>query len=141
METQNMQTPNLANDDIRKKIRTLYLDDKNMKEIREILGINVNTWDSAYYDNRHGFRDFMDIVKKTKFLMETERVSRKILSMDTTNNAKMLTIQQKEAEFVRETLLKDHGYTKRSEVIGLNINKNEPLDDEQKEKLNKILGK
>jgi hypothetical protein len=89
--------------------------------------------------NTHGFRDWLFEVKKERFLLKIEALSDDILDMDTENDAKLLAIKQKEAEFVRETLLNDRGYTKRVETIGLNINKNEPLDQEQRERLDKML--
>ena len=125
--------------DVRNKIRSLYVEGKNIKEIQAILDIACGTWDNAYYLNHHGFRDFMTELKKEYFLKATERVSREILDMDTTENAKMLAIKQKESEFLRETILKEHGYTKRIETFGVNVNKNEPLDDEQKEKLDRLV--
>jgi hypothetical protein len=131
----------LREDNVKNKIRSLYMDGKTLIEIGEILNIPKGTIDNAYYLNRHNFRDFMTELKKERFLNKTERVSNEILSMETGENAKMLAIKQKEAEFLRETLLKDHGYSKRIETIGLNINKNEPLDDEQRAKLDKLIKK
>jgi hypothetical protein len=61
------------------------------------------------------------------------------MAQQSDGNAKILSIQQKEAEFLRETIGKDQGYTKRSELVGFNVNKNEPLDDEQKRKLDKLV--
>lgn len=129
----------LQEDDVRSKIRTRYVKGWTILAILDDLGIQQGTYDANLWRNTHGFRDFMTELKKEYFLTVTEAVSREILQMDTTENAKMLTIKQKEAEFIRETLLKDHGYTKRVETLGLNINKNEPLDDEQRAKLDKLL--
>jgi hypothetical protein len=73
-------------------------------------------------------------------LQEAERVSAEILSIkDAKNNAKLLSIMQKESEFLRETQGKDLGYSKRIETIGFNVNKNEPLDEEQKARLDKLI--
>jgi hypothetical protein len=91
--------------------------------------------------NKYGVRDFMKELKKERFLLKTEKLSDEILDLKAYDNAKMLAIKQKEAEFVRETLLKDEGYTKRVETIGLNINKTEALDDEQKKKLDMLINK
>lgn len=140
-ETIEKHTLNLQEDSTQAKIRTLYMDGHNMYEIAEILEIPKGTIDSAFYRNTHNFRTFMVELKKERMLRNVERVSDEIIAMDTTENAKMLAIKQKEAEFIRETLLKDHGYSKRIETVGLNINKNEPLDPEQKAKLDKIIKK
>ena len=140
METGTQSLVTLRDTDVRYKVRTMYLDNKSIKEIQQTLGINVSQWDSAIYLNIQGFREFFQEIKKEKMLQDAEKVSKKILDMKADgDNAKLLAIQQKEAEFIRETQGKDQGYSKRVETIGLNINKNEPLDDEQKEKLNKIL--
>ena len=133
--------PDLKETDTRAKIRVRFIKGMEIKEIIEDLGIPEGTWDSSYWRNTHGLRDFVAEIKKERSLKLVENVSNNILTMDTTENPRMLAIKQKEAEFIRETLLKDHGYTKRSEVIGLNINKTEPLDEEQKKKLDTILNK
>lgn len=131
-------TPTLQNDDIKKQFRTLYLQDKPVNEILEILGIPEGTYTSAYYRNTHNMRDFVNECKKELFLARTELVSRKILTLDTTKSDKRLAIQQKEAEFIRETLGREI-YSKRIETIGFNVNKNEPLDEDQKAKIDKLI--
>jgi len=128
--------------EFRHKFRTLYLqDEKPLYEIVKELGIPRGTFDNYVYTNFHGLRDFFHDVKKELILHKTEQVSRKILAFDTnTINDKKLAIQQKETEFLRETLGKDQGYSKRIETIGLNINKTEPLDKDQQDKLDRLLG-
>ncbi len=128
-------------DDKRNRIRTLWFDGESIKNICENIGVSVGTWDNYYYLNKYGFRDFVNSVKKEVFINNAEKISKEITSIDAKNNAKLLSIKQKEAEFLRETLGKDVGYSKRVETIGLNINKNEPLDDEQKKKLDKLFNK
>ena len=133
-------TADLSSDDTRKHIRTLFLRGIPIKDIQERLNIKENNWLNAYYDNYRGFREYIDELKRLRVLAVVERFSTGLMSRDDEDNTKLTAIQQKEAEFLRETLLKDHGYTKRVENIGLNINKNEPLDAEQKAKLDKLLG-
>ena len=108
------------------------------KEIQNELRIPPGTWDNYNYINKYGFRDFLLATKKEVFLAEAEKISRKV-TKHKEDSAKILAIQQKEAEFLRETLGKDLGYSKRVETLGLNINKNEPLDSEQVERINKLL--
>lgn len=129
----------LMTDEAKNKIRSLVMDGKEYKQIQEMLKIPPGTWDNAYYLNKYGFREFLDDVKKMRFLQEAEKVSKEITALHSDGNAKLIAIKQKEAEFLRETLGKDMGYSKRIETIGLNINKNEPLDDEQKAKLDKLV--
>lgn len=141
IESGERRSLSLKEDSTKYKIRTLYMDGRTMAEISDILSIPTGTLDNAFYLNKYGFRDFMKELKKERFMRLAEKVSNEIMTMDTQDSAKMLAIKQKEAEFVRETLLKDEGYSKRIETIGLNINKNEPLDDEQKRKLDQLLKK
>lgn len=130
----------LMDDSVKARIRTMYLDGKGFYQIIDELGIPKGTWDNYQYLNKGGLRDFILDVKKEYMLQETEKITRKILSFDTDEiSDKKLAIQQKEAEFLRETLGKDV-FSKRVETIGLNVHKTEPLDKEQQEKLDKILG-
>jgi len=141
MENENKNVVTLHNDEARFAIRTMFLNDKSIKEIQDEMHVASGTWEACYYRNTQGFRDFVLAIKKEKMLQDAERVSKNILAIPMTDNAKMLAIQQKEAEFLRETQGKDLGYSKRIETIGLNINKTEPLDDAQRAKLNKLLKK
>ena len=127
------------NEDIKNKFRTLYLEDKEIKEINIILNINQNTFDSYIYQNKHGLREWYNELKKERTMKTCEAFSKKLMKKEAEDNAKVLAIQQKEAEFLRETLLKDT-YSKRIETIGLNLVKTDALDDEQKKKLDNILG-
>jgi hypothetical protein len=137
-----MNELSLLDTDTRNKIRTLWLSGKNILEIQAELNISAGTWDNYYYLDKQGFRSYILEVKRQYMLQEAERVSAEILSIkDAKNNAKLLSIMQKEAEFLRETQGKDQGYSKRIETIGFNVNKNEPLDEEQKERLDKLIKK
>lgn len=132
-------TPSLRDESTQNKIRTLYLEGKEISEISQIMNIPKGTIDSAYWRNTHAFRDFMLELKKARMLMSAEKVSAEIMATPSDGNAKILSIKQKEAEFLRETIGKELGYTKRIETIGFNLNKNEPLDEDQRAKLDKIL--
>ena len=121
-----------------KKFRTLYLNNGNIAETLSILGIPTGTYDNYFYENKYGLRHFVNDIKAERFIAMTEKVSKNIMSMNTDEiSDKRIAIQQKEAEFLRETLGKDR-YSKRIETIGFNLNKSEPLDSEQKEKLDKL---
>lgn len=128
--------------DVKNKIRSLYLDGKEIKEIIATLDIAKGTWDNYYYMNKYGFRNFIQDIKRERMIMSTEKISEKLLSYnpDKLTDRRLATVQ-KEAEFIRETQGKDLGYSKRIETIGLNLNKTEPLDEEQKKKLDKLFKK
>ncbi len=140
-ETVEKQVVSLSDTTIKNKIRTLWLEGKEIKEILAVLEIPKGTWDSAYYLNTHALRDFVQDLKREYFLTLAENVSKEVMREDHDNNAKILAIKQKESEFLRETLGKDTGYSKRIETIGINLNKTEPLDADQKAKLDKIMRK
>jgi hypothetical protein len=133
-----MSDVSLLENNTRNKVRSLWLEGLNIKTICETLGVGVGTWEEYYWNNKQGFRDFIQEVKKEEFLRNAESISRKVFNRDD-DTAKTLAIQQKEAEFLRETLGKDLGYSKRIETIGLNINKNEPLDPDQRARLDNLL--
>lgn len=135
------QALSLSDESTKTKFRTLFLEGKEIKEILAILNIPKGTFDAYYYLNKYALRDFMQDVKREKMIADAERVSKEILNLDANNNAKMLAIKQKESEFIRETQGKELGYSRRIETIGFNVNKNEPLDDDQKAQLDKILKK
>jgi hypothetical protein len=108
----------LQNDDTRNKFRTLYLQGKEPREILGILGISENTFWGAVWRNTQGLRDFYNDCKAEKYITKTEDISRTILDMDTNAiSDKRLATQQKEAEFIRETLGKNL-YSKRIEQTG-----------------------
>jgi hypothetical protein len=130
----------LLDENIRGNIRTLWLNDNDYKTICEKLKISQGTWDNYYFLNRYGFRDFIQKVKAEKFLLNAETISQEVFNQKSEDNAKILAIKQKEAEFIRETLGKDLGYSKRPDSININVNKNEALDDEQKKRLTTLLG-
>ena len=97
------------------KIRTLYLEGKNYKTIQAELDIPAGSWDSIYYRNEYGFRDFINSIKRERFLKEAEKVSDQIMEADHSEDVRILAIKQKEAEFLRETLGKDQ-YSKKTEI-------------------------
>jgi len=128
----------LLEDNTKNKIRTLYLEGKNFKQIQEELNLNPGTWDNYFYLDKNGFRSFILDIKKQRFILNAEKVSDEIMSLKTDNNAKLLTIKQKEAEFLRETLGRET-YSKRAETFGINLTKTEPLDDEQRAKIDNLI--
>lgn len=119
-------TSSLLDIDTRNKIRSLYLTGKEYIQIQAELGINAGTWDNYYYLNKNGFRDFINDVKKEYFIRQAEAFSRKLMSLDETDDARIYALKQKETEFLRETLGKDI-YSKKQEIentqpVTININ-------------------
>ncbi len=107
--------PTLQDDDVQNKFRTLYMQNKGIQEIMEILGIPYGTYLSAYYRNTHNIRDFVNALKKERFLALAEDFSNKLMNTAEDEDVRFYAIKQKEAEFLRETLGKDN-YSKKTEI-------------------------
>lgn len=139
----NVNEVSLTDPNTKGRVRTLFLNsngERSFQDISDELGIPRGTWDNYYYLNKYGVRDLVIDCKKELAVLKAEAVSNKIMDMMTEEiSDKKLAIQQKESEFLRETIGKDI-YSKRVETIGLNVLKTEPLDKEQQAKLDKMLG-
>jgi hypothetical protein len=108
----------LKTDEFKTSFRTEYLKGKTVRDILAFLNVPDGTWDNAVYLNHHGIRDFYNDCKAELFIKKTEDISDRIMAMDTDAlSDKRLAIQQKEAEFIRETLGKNL-YSKRIEQTG-----------------------
>lgn len=100
------------NHNITLQIKNLYLKGYNITSIQEKLGIKPNTWDSWVWRNTQGFRDMYNRLKIEKLINMAEQVSTEIMTeahkdKDGKLNERILSIKQKESEFLRETLGKD----------------------------------
>lgn len=104
--------PTELTDELTFKIRTLVLEGKEYVKIQEELGIVTETWDGWVWRDYKGFRDMLIKAKKERMIRESERVMGSLVYADDLN------IQYKSASFLLETLAKDEGYSKRSEVTG-----------------------
>ena len=131
----------LHDDLLRNRIRTLYLEGLDVKQIQDILEVPAGTWDVMYWRNDKGFRDHILACRAEYAVKQAENYSKELMARDDEKNARLATIKQKEAEFLRETLGKHLGYTKRSETLGALAVKQDTLNDEQRAKLDEILGK
>lgn len=107
----------LINEELKNKVRSMILEDKSNKEIQEALEINPSTWENWYWNDYRGFRCLVDDAKDRMRIRLAERVSEKIMKLDAEKNTRILSIQQKEAEFLRERLDKSR-YSARIENTG-----------------------
>jgi len=94
------------------KIRTLYLDGMKYKDIQEILDINPSTWDTWVYKNYKDFRTNLKNWKKEKII---ELAEANLPSLLASENERIKTVNTWNT---LETLAKDEGYTKRTELTG-----------------------
>lgn len=98
-------------DDVLTKIKTLIFEGKTIHHIGKELSIpssTIYTWKS---DNYLGFSDKLVQWEMMKELEKAQEIGRKILSYNVVNeengelNTKLISIQQREAEFVRSTAI------------------------------------
>lgn len=106
--------PTELNDELFAEIRKLILEEKNLKEIAQILEIPEST---IYHWSSDNYRSFAD-----KYLSyEQERKLRKAtLKIETLIDSEDERVALNASTFIAETLGKDRGYSKRTELTGAN---------------------
>jgi transposase-like protein len=98
--------------ELKAQITELYESGREYSEISTIVGIDLETLKTLYIQERHD-----------RLIKSAEHFSEDLLKINKTDksvNTKLLSVKQKEAEFVRSTLGKDLGYAKREELTGRN---------------------
>lgn len=105
--------------EIKNQIVELYEEKKTADEIATILNIDIET-----------LKDLFQKERTDRLLRKAEKVSEQYLDIDLTkgdiekkygkNKIQVMKIIQAEAMFLRETLGKDAGYSKRNELTGKN---------------------
>lgn len=110
----NAGRPTELNDELFAEIRKLILEEKNLKEIAVILDIPEST---IYHWSSDNYRSFAD-----KYLSyEQERKLRKAtLKIETLIDSEDERVALNASTFIAETLGKDKGYSKRTELTGAN---------------------
>ena len=93
-------------------IRKLYLDGQNYKNIQEILDIKPTTWDRWVHLNYKDFRVNLKNWKKEKIIESAEANLPSLLASE---DERIKTVNTWNT---LETLAKDEGYTKRTELTG-----------------------
>lgn len=116
------------------KIKENILEGKNLKEIAEIIGIKEGTIYSWRHHNYEGIADKMNTWEAMYQLKEADAFSKKLMSMPTTNedgtiNARLVAIQQKETEFLREKLLIARDKYNSGNVVNVNVALPQPIID------------
>lgn len=116
----------VLNEELKGKIRTLYLEDYNFIQIQKKLNLNAETWSTWVYDNYKDFRTFLIDIEKELHFKTAKKVSSEILNSSFSRkyggrkviNDKVMSVVQRQAQFVLETLGKEEGYSKRTELTG-----------------------
>ncbi len=94
------------------KIKELVLEGKSEVEMQEILEIPKGTWNTWKYTNFHNFSDLMLIYKQERILLKAEANMEVLLESEDERVMADMT------KFSLETLGKDKGYSKRTEMTG-----------------------
>lgn len=123
------------------EIRKMVLDGKDYVEIQQELEINDSTWDTWVYKNYQGFRNNLVDWKYERILNKCEKLSEEILDInhigDNGVDSRILSIKQKESEFIRSTLDKKH-YSKQLNT-DLTSGGKPIITPEEKSKINNII--
>jgi hypothetical protein len=102
----------LDNEQFLLKIKELVLEGKTEKEMQEILDIPSGTWDYWKWKNYHGIVDKLLEYKHARILMKAEANVEVLLESEDERVMADMT------KFSLETLGKDKGYSKRTEMTG-----------------------
>jgi hypothetical protein len=94
------------------EIRKLYLDGENYKNIQEILDIVPGTWDRWVYLNYRDFRTKLQNWKKERLVRKAE------INLDILMDSEDERVRTSNTQFTLETLGKEDGYSKRTELTG-----------------------
>lgn len=101
------------------KIRDLVLEGLTEEKIQQALEIPKGTWDYWKWKNYEGFQDKLMLYRQQRKLILAEAVSDEVLTMSHMNgdaiDTGVLTQKVKESQFIRETLGKNLGYSKKTE--------------------------
>jgi|GEM_PF-4926131 len=129
-------------DELFKEIKRSILDGNDLKETAKICEINEGTFYVWHSNNYLNLADKIDGWKRDRKLMLADITSDTIQTLPVfDDNGKLdkelLKIKQKEAEFIRETLGKQH-YSKRSELTGKD-GEALVITPEEKSKINNII--
>ncbi len=115
--------PSQYTEEVKLKIKELYLESKTLEEIANIIEIPLKTlerWNTTDYE---GFRQFMFALKLERMFNKSVKKLEEIVDIiaitdEGKNDKEMLKLQQDTSKFITETLGKDKGFSKRNEITG-----------------------
>jgi hypothetical protein len=93
----------------RNRIRTLIVEGKNIKQIQELLGISPGTWDTYYWRDDKGFRNFVLDCQDERLRLLARKNIEEVANMvlPDTEDPRWLKIKTDTSQFIVETLEKD----------------------------------
>lgn len=140
------------NEELLGEIKDLILEGKDLKTIAKTLGILTDTFYQWKCKNYQGLNDKIDGWKRDRKLMKAEENIQELLEMNTSNvrmtdsghevefkDSGLVRVKADMSKFVAETLGKNKGYAKRSELTGAEGEALIPVDPAAKEKSKQTL--
>ena len=113
MKKQDVGRPSLLDDPaFFLKIRELILDGSTYEQVQEILDIPKGTWNHWYYNNTHNFQDVLMSYRHERMIRKAE--SNVEVLMESEDERVMADM----TKFTLETIGKDKGFSKRTEMTG-----------------------
>lgn len=106
----------LQDNTARNKIRTLIVEGKNIKQIQEELKISAGTWDTYYWRDDKGFRNFVLDCQDERLRLLARRNIEEVANMNIPNSddPRWLKIKTDTSQFIAERLEKDR-FSKKEE--------------------------
>lgn len=105
-----------VNDETRNKIRTAYLQGKEIKQILAEMGLNENSYYWHFWSNYKGFRDFINACELEYLKLQARKNLKEVATMPLpdTEDPRWLKIKTDTSQFIAETLDKEN-FSKKSE--------------------------
>lgn len=103
--------------EIKNKILALSAEKKSLEEIASILDIQIDDLKELFQKERRE-RLIRKAEKDSEFLLDIDLNDPKLRTKYTKSEIALMKVKQDESQFILETLAKDQGYSKRSELTG-----------------------
>lgn len=116
------------------KLKENIIEGKTLRETASIVGIPESTLYSWKHDNYQNIADKINTWETQRMLKQAEEFSKRLMSMSTVDengkiDARMVAIQQKESEFLREKLLIARDKYNSGNVVNVNVQLPQPIID------------
>lgn len=116
------------------KIKDNILEGRTLRETAVNIGIPESTLYSWKYDNYQNLADKLSTWETQRMLKQAEDFSKKLMSMSTVDEKgridnRLVAIQQKESEFLREKLLIARDKYNSQQVTNINVVLPQPIID------------
>ena len=124
----------ILTNDLVSKLKENIMDGKTLRETASIVGIPESTLYSWKSDNYQNIADKINTWETQRMLKQAEDFSKKLMAMPTVDengklDSRLVAIQQKESEFLREKLLIARDKYNSGNVVNVNVALPQPIID------------